>query len=302
MKKSAGNGPKWLDVSAERFPGWISSFARRHGDSGSLGLTLADRAAAFTAPDGAVAECHPPFPESFAWSASLSPLIGQPVHGPAGTSPGEMTAPPPGEGLAPAASPAGAAALIAVHAREPRAVGVLLVRLGGYAAGVFTGYPPVLADAKTGSRLVHGRSAAGGWSQQRFARRREKQANEALDAAAGTALMVFGRWESGITASSAPAAGRAHGAMGGTSAASTRSGAGKTATGTGEAAARGRRLDAVVLGGDKRAAAELRDDPRLARYLDLATERFLTVPDPKRAVLEATPGQFAAVRIRLTEP
>ena len=51
------------------------------------------------------------------------------------------------------------------------------------------------------------------------------------------------------------------------------------------------RLDAVVLGGDKRAVAELRDDPRLAPYLGLATERFLTVPDPKRAVLlEARPG------------
>jgi len=232
VKKSAGNGAKWLDVSAERFPGWISSFAGRHGDSGALGLTLADRWATFTAQDGAVAECHPPFPESFAWPPQ-------------------------------AASADEAAGLIAAHARLPRSVGVLLARLGGYAAGVFTGYPPVLADAKTGSRLVHGRSAAGGWSQHRFARRREKQASEALDAAAGTALAVFGRWESA-------------GAPG--------------------------KLDAVVLGGDKRAVAELRGDPRLARYLALATERFLTVPDPKRVILEATPKQFTAVRIRLTEP
>ena len=226
MKNVAGAGARWLDVSAERFPGWISSFAGRHGDAGSLGITLTDGAAAFAAEDGAVAECHPPFPESFTWPQ-------QPV------------------------SPAGAAGLIAAHAQVPRSVGVLLVRLGGYAAGVFTGYPPALADAKTGSRLVHGRSAAGGWSQHRFARRREKQANEALDAAAATAAAVFGR---------AP------------------------------------RLNAVVLGGDKRAVAELRDDPRLARYLALATERFLTVPDPKRAVLEGTPKLFTAVRIRLTEP
>jgi hypothetical protein len=225
VKNVAGAGAKWLDVSAERFPGWISSFARRHGDSGSLGITLTDGLAAFTAADGAVAECHPPFPESFAW----------PV--PSGS--------------------AEAAGLMAAHAQVPRSVGVLLVRLGGYAAGVFTGYPPALADAKTGSRLVHGRSAAGGWSQHRFARRREKQASEALDAAAATAVAVFGR---------------------------------------------GPRLDAVVLGGDKRAAAGLRDDPRLAPYLALATERFLTVPDPKRAVLESTPKLFLAVKIRLTEP
>ena len=57
-----------------------------------------------------------------------------------------------------------------------------------------------------------------------------------------------------------------------------------------------------MLGGDKRAIAELRADPRLAPYLAIATERFLTVPDPKRAVLEAAPRGFLAVRIRLTEP
>ena len=160
-------------------------------------------------------------------------------------------------------------AAVAAHAAVPRSVGVLLVRLGGYAAGVFTGYPPGLADAKTGSRLVHGRSAAGGWSQHRFARRREKQASEALDAAADAAVLVS-------------AAGRAAGHAGN--------------------ARRTRQLDAVVLGGDKRAVAELRDDPRLAPYLAIATERFLTVPDPKRAVLEAAPKGFLAVKIRLTEP
>ena len=154
---------------------------------------------------------------------------------------------------------------ITAHAQLPRAVGVLLVRLGGYAAGVFTGYPPALADAKVGSRLVHGRSAAGGWSQHRFARRREKQASEALQAAASAAADVFGRKG-------------------------------------GRGARPGETLDAVVLGGDKRAMAELRQDPRLAPYLAIATDRFLTVPDPKRAVLEAAPRLFLAVRIRLTEP
>ena len=130
------------------------------------------------------------------------------------------------------AAPAVITAAVAAHAAVPRSVGVLLVRLGGYAAGVFTGYPPALADAKTGSRLVHGRSAAGGWSQHRFARRREKQASEALDAAADAAVLVFGRWAS--------------------ASAGNRSGGREP-------------LDAVVLGGDKRAVAELamtRGSPR----------------------------------------
>jgi hypothetical protein len=75
------------------------------------------------------------------------------------------------------------------HALRPRRVGVLLVRLGGYAAGVFDGAE--LVASKVGSRQVHGRSAAGGQSQQRFARRREGQARVALEAAADNAVRVL---------------------------------------------------------------------------------------------------------------
>jgi Actinobacteria/chloroflexi VLRF1 release factor len=241
VKNVTGSGGKWVDVSAERFPGWIASFAGRHeviaaeDAAGRLAVSADGTTVTFTAPDGAVAQCHPPFAES------LAPLADAVLAGPAPVN----------------RAPAEIAETIAAHARTPRTVGVLLVRLGGYAAGVFAGYPPELVDAKAGARLVHGRSAAGGWSQQRFARRREKQASEALEAAASTAVSIFGR---------------------------------------------GPRLDALVLGGDKRAIAVLRADPRLARYLALATERFLTVPDPKRSVLLDTPRLFTAVRIRLPSP
>jgi VLRF1 release factor-like protein len=247
VKNRSGDTPRWVDVAPERFPGWIASFARRHAATDQhspLTVTLTGDNATFAAPDGAVAECHPPFP---------------PFRPPMADNSKKRDAPEQESAAEQESAPERIAAAIAAHARRPRTVGVLLVRLGGYAAGVFTGYPPVLADAKTGSRLVHGRSAAGGWSQHRFARRREKQVNEALDAAARAAADVFGRW-------------------------------------------RTPQLDAVVLGGDKRAMAELRPDPRLASYLAIATDRFLTVPDPKRAVLEDAPRLFLAVRIRLTEP
>ncbi len=65
-------------------------------------------------------------------------------------------------------------------------VGVLLVRLGGYAAGVFEG--TTLITSKVGSRQVHGRSAAGGQSQQRFARRRDNQVTVAYATAADNAV------------------------------------------------------------------------------------------------------------------
>ena len=43
-------------------------------------------------------------------------------------------------------------------------------------------------------------------------------------------------------------------------------------------------------------------DPRLASFMAQAAERFLTVPDPRLAVLKDTPRLFRAIRIRLTEP
>src|SRR5579864_5530778 len=210
MKNPAVGGGRWVEVPPERLVSWIAGFADRHGGvDGPGSVTRDDSGAAitFTAADGAAAQCHPPFP---------------PV--PAGGR----------------ADPAGTAEAIAAHAVADRTVGVLLVRLGGYAVGVFAGSPPRLVSSKAGSRPVHGRSAAGGWSQHRFARRRENQAATALRAAADATAEVFGRY----------------GPDG---------------------------LDAVVLGGDKRSAAglrELRGDTRLEKYLAKATGRFLTVPDP----------------------
>jgi hypothetical protein len=302
VKNVAGTGGKWLDVSAERLPVWIASFAVRHGVPGAAGdpgealaVAMADDHVSFTAQDGAVAQCYPPFPPA----GGITALVEE-VTPPARLDDSAVFDGHPA-GLD---DPAAIAEALAAHARKPRTVGVLLVRLGGYAAGVFTGYPPVLGAAKVGSRLVHGRSAAGGWSQHRFARRREKQANEALTAAADAAVMIFG---GGAGASRGGVGGQKGGVGGDKGRAAARSTSQKRATTSGAAAGvrpqpRAARLDAVVLGGDRRAVADLRDDPRLAPYFGLATERFLTVPDPKRAVLLESAKQFTAVRIWLTEP
>ena len=217
MADGTAGGTRWIEISPERLAGWLESFTQRHGDVTS---EAGPAVVTFRAADGAVAECHAPFP----------PL-------PEGTDTADG---------------------IRAHALAERTVGVLLVQLGGYAAGVFAGPAAHLEASKVGSRLVHGRSAAGGTSQQRFARRREKQASEALGAAARAAAAVFGPYEG--------------------------------------------KLDAVVLGGDRRAMAGLRGDPRLRPYFKLAVERFLTVPDPRLTVLRGTPRLFQAIRIRLTEP
>jgi len=217
-----GPAARRIDVAPERLAAWVSSFGDRHG--GGLSGEHGGEAVTFRAADGAAARCEVPFP---------------PLH------------------LAgPAAGAARLAERLAAHATAERTVGVLLVRLGGYAAGVFTGSEPVLAASKVGSRLVHGRSAAGGQSQQRFARRRENQAHQALSAAADTAVAVFGPFE----------------------------------------------LDALVLGGDRRALAAIKKDVRLAAYFERAVDNVLTVPDPRLSVLRATPRLFRAIRITLTEP
>lgn len=74
---------------------------------------------------------------------------------------------------------------------EPR-VAVLLVRLGGYAVGVFEGER--LVASKVGSRFVKGRHKKGGSSSNRFRRRRSEQERELVDAAAAEAARVLAPW------------------------------------------------------------------------------------------------------------
>jgi hypothetical protein len=84
------------------------------------------------------------------------------------------------------------------HARRDRLVGALLVRRGGYGVGVFAG--PLLRSSKVGHGYVQGRTKAGGWSQQRFARRRSNQADRAYAAAAEAAYAVLGPVAEGLEA------------------------------------------------------------------------------------------------------
>jgi len=71
-------------------------------------------------------------------------------------------------------------------------VAALLVRLGGYAVGVFEGER--LVASKVGSRFVKGRHKKGGSSSGRFRRRREEQARALIDEAAEVAVRVLGPW------------------------------------------------------------------------------------------------------------
>jgi hypothetical protein len=75
------------------------------------------------------------------------------------------------------------------HVGNPPRCAVLLIRRGGFAAAIVAGGAVIASDV--GRRHVQGRTAAGGWSQQRFARRRQKQSDELVDAAVDYAVRVI---------------------------------------------------------------------------------------------------------------
>jgi peptide subunit release factor 1 (eRF1) len=75
---------------------------------------------------------------------------------------------------------------------EDHLVAALLVRLGGYAVGVFEGER--LVASKVGSRFVKGKHKTGGSSANRFRRRREEQARVLIEEAAEVAASVLEPW------------------------------------------------------------------------------------------------------------
>jgi peptide subunit release factor 1 (eRF1) len=135
---------------------------------------------------------------------------------------------------------------------EDHLAGAVLVRLGGYAVGVFDG--DVLVASKVGQRLVHGRHRAGGSSANRFRRRREEQARALLEDAAEVTTRVL----------------EPHRA----------------------------RLEAIALGGDRTAIRRMIELRSELAWLDgIALERFFTVPDPRRGVLDRFPYDLYAVAL-----
>jgi hypothetical protein len=142
-----------VEVGASRLRRWCEGFAERHG--GSATVARVGERLVLTAPDGATAALLP----GFAWPQDL---VGLPE----------------------------AFAWVA----RPRRCAALLVRRGGYACALLDTARPraaAVVASKVGTRYVQSRTAAGGWSQQRFARRRENQARDLTRAVADVAVRVL---------------------------------------------------------------------------------------------------------------
>jgi hypothetical protein len=112
---------------------------------------------------------------------------------------------------------------------------------------------------------VQSRTAAGGWSQQRFARRRGKQADELVDAVVGHARRVL------LGDDESPRAGA-------------------------DGIPRG-----LVVGGDRALVREVLAAPALRALAGLPARELYDLPDPRRDVLETALRRGRAVRVELTE-
>ncbi len=141
--------PRTVVVPLRRLERWVAGFEGRHGEA--VTQPVADPPGwRLVAADGASAEVRlPPW-----WDVAGGPAArgGVDPHGLVGFRP---------------------------------CYGILLVRRAGYAVAQAVGAE--LVASKVGRRHVHGRTAAGGWSQQRYARRRDNQADDVVAAAAGAA-------------------------------------------------------------------------------------------------------------------
>ena len=149
-------------VTPERLAGWVQRFGERNG---TFSAEHADRKAGVVvlrAANGCRAEIAAPLAV-----LSRSEVVSEPM---------------------PSEPQPAIEALIRVSS-VPVTVGVLLIRRGGYGVGIAR--EGALIASKNGTRYVQSRTAAGGWSQQRFARRRANQADALVDTAAERAAVLF---------------------------------------------------------------------------------------------------------------
>ncbi|PRY58524.1 acVLRF1 family peptidyl-tRNA hydrolase [Glycomyces artemisiae] len=86
--------------------------------------------------------------------------------------------------------PLTAAERLSAYALEPRRIAVLLARKGAYSVGILE--DGRVKVSKTDTAYVQGKTKAGGQSQQRFARRREGQAQAAEKRARDAVFAVLG--------------------------------------------------------------------------------------------------------------
>ena len=152
-----------VEVDLDRLTGWVERFAVCHGPLTEELVASVDghQVVVIAAADGATADLAVPF-------RPLATETGPPIE------------------------------RLIEQVGATRTVGILLVRLAGWAAAVVAA--SVVVSADSGGGYVQGTTKAGGWSQQRYARRRGNQTQQVWDRAANGAASVFAPHRSEISA------------------------------------------------------------------------------------------------------
>ncbi|MFC3687563.1 acVLRF1 family peptidyl-tRNA hydrolase [Aquipuribacter hungaricus] len=147
---------RFLEVEPRRLPGWVARYTDARG--GAVAVLSTPAGLDLRGEDGSLAHV-----------ALLDPPAGRP-DGPV--------------------DDVGAAADdLAALAAAPRTLLVCLVRRGGWTVGVVR--DGSVLSGSSGRRYVQGTTAAGGWSQQRYARRRSGQAGKLADDASSAVARVL---------------------------------------------------------------------------------------------------------------
>jgi hypothetical protein len=166
-RRTAAGGGTRVEVPPERLVGWINRFGNRNG--GLAELSTDGEVVRIQGGDGTLATIEVPF-------------------GPMATGPRERAGPG-GPGAGPVAEDRDPIEALLDHLASRGPLGLILVRGGAHSVGVAV--DGVVARSSTDRAYLQGRTAAGGWSQQRFARRRGNQRSASLADAAATAARVL---------------------------------------------------------------------------------------------------------------
>ncbi|GAA2002151.1 hypothetical protein JL107_01770 [Nakamurella flavida] len=216
--RPAPGGGTVVEIAPERLVGWVNRFSGRN--DGLADITADADGVTVQGGDGTTARLQAPF-------GPMDPAAGEPLE-----------------------------ALLAHLAHlGGTGMGLILVRAGAHSVGVAR--DGRVLSSSTDRAYVQGRTAAGGWSQQRFARRRGNQRTAALEDSADAAARVLGPLV------------------------------------TGPAAA----VRLLVTAGDGPAVTEVLSDPRLAAVAALPRRHFGDIAEPRRAVLDEVAGRSLAVEI-----
>ncbi len=233
--------PRTLTIDRNRLPGWFERFEDRQGALELVGSTPESSLAAgapawtFRAPSGHLVAVD---------GAAIAALDQRDL----GIERGTVTPPVNWQTLL-------------ERAQWDITVGIVLLRRGGYSVGIAS--EGRLVSSKSDTKYVQGRTAAGGWSQQRYQRRRTGQTADLLKSATHAATHLL----SAEGAADTP-----------------------------------RNVDALATGGDRALLEALFSEATMAPWARLPRVHVAVHGDPRQRDAAQVARETQALKVTITDP